>query len=206
MAVGDIYQAKVFYNIGSEITMNVVHYKETVASTDDIPAETIALALEQLWGIVYTRPLFSAEASVILFQVRRVKPTTGIPTTLVLGSVAHPAIPGEGISNPVPSQAAALVSLYTAVMTANARGRIYIPGVSSGVQNDGQLIEAAIDDLEEVADGLEEELVAIAPGTGAWALSVYSRVLGTAQPVVQTIGHSNMATQRGRRNFPGVGA
>lgn len=68
MAVGDVYQVQVNYNIGSERTMNVLHLREMLASTDDIPAQTVAIAVYTLWASRYAATLFSSEASVVLIQ------------------------------------------------------------------------------------------------------------------------------------------
>ena len=205
MAVGDIYQIQVYYNIGSERTMNVLHYKETVSSTDLIPAQTLAQAVYELFFTRYATLLFSDESQVVLITGRRIKPTSGVPATLVIGTVAFPAINGTGVGAPVPPQAAALISFYTDLATANGRGRIYVPGVQNAAQNDGQLLAAQLALLEAFADEFESDIVAVGPGTGEWHLVVYSRELETGAEVTQAIGHSNLASQRGRRNFPGLG-
>jgi hypothetical protein len=205
MAVNDIYQVQIHYNIGSELTMNVVHLKETVASTDDIPAETVATVVEAVWRARYATNLFSDESNVTVITARRIKPTAGIPSTLIIGGAAHPAIVGTGGSAPLPSTSACLISLYSTVLTKNGRGRIDIPGAASGTQNDGQLLAAFITLLTNFAEELEDVHVAVGPGTGEWRFGIYSRTLGTIQTVEQTIAHSNLASQRGRRNHPGIG-
>jgi hypothetical protein len=205
MAVGDIYQVQIFYNIGSELTMNVMHWKETVSSTDPIPAETVGKMIHNLWTTHYATNLFSNEARVTLIQVRRIKPTAGIPSTLIIGTATYPTIQGTGAGDPLPSTSAALVSLYTDVFTKSGRGRVYLPGVASGTQNDGQILETPLGLLDSFAQEFKADQVAVAGGTGEWHCVVFSRKLGTSQEVEQVIPHSNLATQRGRRNFPGVG-
>lgn len=205
MAVGDIYQVQIFYNIGSEVTMNVMHVKEVVTCTDPIPAQTVAAIIHDLWSTHYATTLFSDETSVTLIQVRRIKPTAGVPSTLIVGSAGFPAINGGGVGDPLPSTSAALISLYTDTHTRNARGRVFFPGLASGTQNDGQLLAANLTLLNAFGDVFEADIVAVGGGTGEFHFVVYSRTLGTGQEITQAPGHSNLATQRGRRNHPGLG-
>jgi len=205
MAVGDVYQVQIHYNIGSERTMNVVHWIETVTCTDPIPARTVAEMCYSLWDGFVATTLFSDETNVILFQVRRIAPTPGVPATLIVGATGFPAITGTGTASPVPSTAAGLVSLYTDLNDKNGRGRIYFPGIQGAAQNDGQLTAGSIAQLETIADSFEADIVPLAPLTGEFHLVVWSRALIAANEVRQGIGHSNLASQRGRRNFPGIG-
>jgi hypothetical protein len=205
MAVGDVYQVQIFYNIGSELTMNVVHVKEVVTSTDDIPARSVGAMIHNMWTTHIATTLFSNETSVVLIQVRRIKPTPGVPATLIVGSAAFPGIAGTGPGDPLPSTTAALISMYTDTHTRNARGRMYLPGLASGTQNDGQLLAATLGQLEAFAEDFEDDIVAVAGTTGTWHFVVYSRTLGTSQEITQAVAHSNLATQRGRRNHPGLG-
>jgi len=205
MAVGDIYQSQVYYNIGSEISMNVTHWKEKVVCTDPIPAQSVGLMVHNIWHTHYINTLFSVDSHVTLITTRRIKPTAGVPSILVVGGVLAPAIAGLGVGDPLPSTSALLLSLYTNLFDANGRGRLYIPGAASGVQNDGQLIAAALLDFEAWQAEFYSDQVAVGGGTGEWRCVVYSRALGTGQEVTQAVAHTNLATQRGRRNFPGLG-
>jgi hypothetical protein len=205
MAVGDLYQVQVFYNIGSEVTMNVVHLKETVASTDDIPAKTVAKVMHVRWAQLYGNINWSDETRVSAFQVRRIKPTTGVPYLAILGTAEFATIEGTAPGAPVPSMASVLVSLYTNTLTKSGRGRIYLPGLQGAAQNDGQLLEAPLTDISADAATLEDTQVAVGPETGEWDFHVFSRKNQTSAKVTTVTVHSNMATQRGRRNFAGVG-
>jgi len=205
MAIGDIYQAQIHYNIGSERTMNVVHWVETVTCTDTIPARTVAEMCYSLWDGFIATTLFSDETNVILFQTRRILPTAGVPATLIVGATGFPAITGTGTAAPVPSTSAGLISLYTDLNDKNGRGRIYFPGIQGAAQNDGQLIAGAIAQIETIGDTFEADIVPLPPLTGEFHLVVYSRALAAGNEVRQGIGHSNLASQRGRRNFPGIG-
>lgn len=205
MAVGDIYQVQVHYNIGSERTMNVLHLVEQIDCLDPVPAETVGNVVYTEWELRVPTILFSGQTNVVLINSRRVFPTAGVPSTLIIGSVGFPAIAGTGAGDPVPSTSAGLISLYTDLNTKNGRGRIYLPGIDVLAQNDGQLTAAALLELSLFAEDLNDDFPAIAPGTGQWHFVVQSRTLGLANEVVTAVAHSNLASQRGRRNFPGLG-
>lgn len=203
MAVGDIYSVAIHYNIGSELTMNVIHLRETTESTDSIPAQAVASAVINEWGTHYGTTLFSEASQGTLLVVRRVKPTAGVPGIIILGATD---IVGTAPTAPIPSTSALLISLYTATFTASGRGRVYVPGVATENQNDGQLDAGAETAATLFANMFEEPWVPTGTFTGEWESVVYSRKLGTAQAVVSAIAHTNLASQKGRRNFPGIGA
>lgn len=203
MAVGDIYSCSLHYNIGSELTMNVIHLRETTECTDSIPAQAVGSAFINEFGTHYGVELFSAESLGTLLIVRRVKPTAGVPSINVLGATQ---VVGIGATAPVPSTSALLISLYSDVFTKSGRGRVYVPGVAVASQNDGQLDEAGETAATLFANMFEEPWIPTGVFTGEWEAVVYSRKLGTAQAVTQAVAHTNLASQKGRRNFPGIGA
>ena len=205
MAIADIYRAEVHYNIGSERTMNVVHLKEIVTCTDPLPSATVAEVVYEFWSDNYQTLLFSSDSDVVLIHVQRIKPTAGVPSTIVVGSAEFPSLVPLGAVKPIPSQAAALISFYTDQHDRSGRGRIYLPGLAPGTTNDGQLLAAPFLALQGFADDFKVDQPAIAPGTGEWHFAVYSRSLAAAELITGVVAHTNLATQRGRRNFPGLG-
>jgi len=201
MAVGDIFKVDFFYNVGSELTQNVVHLREKTACTDAVPAQTCVSAAIAKWITVFETALFSDEIFIPLVRAIRISPTSSVPGLSILGPTT---INGTGPGEPVPSTSALLVSLYSNTFTPSARGRIFIPGLDTTAQNDGQLDDAAI----TLANQLSIDIIADwtpTGGTGVWELVVWSRKLSTAYKVTQAPVHSNLATQRSRRNFPGIG-
>jgi len=205
MAVNDIYRFAISYNIGSERTMNVMHFKEVTACTDALPGLSLANAVHPIVDAFYAGVIISQETQVILYQIQRVQPAAGVPVTIILGAAPFLPIVGSGVADPVPSVAAALVSFYTALHTRNGRGRIYLPGLSVLAQNDGQLVQAAIDACQDYGNDWTFDIVPGGALTGEWHACVYSRLLGDGELITHAVAHSNMATQRSRRNFPGVG-
>lgn len=202
MAVNDVYKADIYYNVGSELTQNVIHLREITACTSPVPALAVCSAVQNKWIEIFETAMFSDEVYVPLVRAIRISPSSSVPNINILGATT---INGTGTGDPIPSASALLLSLYTNTFLPTARGRIYIPGMAVENQDDGQLKDAAI----TLANAMAIDLVADWTPTGLsgeWELVVWSRKLSTAAKVTQVVPHSNLATQRGRRNFPGIGA
>lgn len=206
MAVNDIYRIEVYQNIGSELTLNVFHLRETVSVTPpERGADTciqIAADLYALWA-----DIMSEDWRVTTIKARRVAPSGGIPQTVVFGGAE--AIIGTLESEVVPSQAAILMSLYSDTSDRTGRGRQYLPGCAESAQNEGQLTEAAYNVVDtSLTDFYEAEKGPIAGGTGKYRFNIWAAPrVGSGDYDVQTAYmHPNLATQRRRRNFPGFGS
>jgi hypothetical protein len=205
MAVGDLYRLQIFYNIGSELTENVLHFRETTSNDDPIASSSVIFGFNDVFQPVYNVELFSDESIVTVYHCQRVRPTSGVPSTLVFPSAEATQPKGDDTSEPVPSQAAALISWYTDVPSRRGQGRTYWPGVAVDHQNDGQLTAEGLAQLQALGNAISAEFPAPAPFTGAYQLAVFSRADDLNALVRAAVAHSNMATIRGRRNFPGVG-
>lgn len=204
MAVNDVWEAQVFQNVGSEVTMNVLHLREVVGeSVLTIPARGVAAAVHDIFlGVAAD---LSEDWRVTQIHVRRVFPTPDVPFTRVLG--AGDGIVGTVVSEIVPSAAAGLISLYSMNPSRAGRGRIFLPGIPELHQNEGQFTEAAHTNLQTWADNfLTVEIGPYLTGTAHYWLTVFNE--GSAAPsvdqdVVAATVRSNLATQRRRRAFPG---
>lgn len=206
MAVGDVYEVQVQYQVGSMQTMNVLHFEQETAGTPVGPVSKLLVeGLHPVLANFYTSAVFSLESKIISLRAIRIKPTPSVPTLLVLGTTAFPVIPGGSSEQFVPPQVALLISLYTLGSDKTDRGRVYFPGVANDEQQDGQLVEAAIADLEVGCQQLFIDSITTAGGGPTFAAAVYSRKLGTAKEVENFVINTNLATQKGRRNHPGLG-
>lgn len=206
MAVNDIYRVEIFQNVGSELTMNVLHVREVVSETVlTIPADAVIQMVTELYQAL--APSLSEDWRVTQINARRVSPGPGIPSSLVFGGAE--AIVGETVGEIVPSQAAVLISLYSSNGAPTGRGRQYIPGLASIDQNEGQLTETAWGVLDAAAG--PQYTSAHGPflgGDGEWRYTIHGGGVGPSsdQDVVSAVVRPNMATQRRRRNFPGFGS
>jgi len=206
MAVNDLFQVQIFQNVGSELTMNVFHLRETEAVSGvergQDNAVQIANDLYLLWA-----EFLSDDWRVTVIKARRTSPAGGIPATVVYGGAE--AIVGQVESEIVPSQAAILISLYSDTPDRTGRGRQYIPGCPEASQNEGQLLEAPYNANHTVIETFyESEHNALGAGTGKYRFIVHG---GGGSPLPEwdvkvAFIHPNLATQRRRRNFPGFGS
>lgn len=206
MALSDVYRVEVFQNVGSEITMNVLHMRETVAETiNDNAAACVIEAVIVLYDALKAQ--MSEDWRVVQMTARRVSPGSGIPSTLVLGGAE--SIVGAQVSEIIPSASALLISLYSLNFTKSGRGRQYLPGLPETAQNEGQLTEAVHGDFQTIANAqyLGEKGPFLA-GDGKWRFTVFGGGAGPGsdQDVKEAIVRPNLATQRGRRAHPGFAA
>jgi len=203
MAVNDIYRVEVLQNVGSEITMNVLHLRETVSETVSTrPAENVVEIVSAMYDEL--KDQLSEDWRVVQITARRIKPTGGIPATVVFGGVEP--IVGAIESEIIPSTSALLISLYSNNAERTGRGRQYIPGLPETAQNEGQLTEAAHGAFTIIANNAYEgEKGPIGASDGKYRVHVYSPDLAVSgsNDVQETIVRPNLATQRRRRAFPG---
>jgi len=201
MAIGDVLQVQVHQQVGSQPTMCVLHFKETLGSTDEIPAETFLEAYASGNFIRTLALAMSEDWRITALHARRIYPTTGIPSILVFGAAeAIVESRGPGL---VPSQAAALINLYTALNTRRGIGRNFWAGICSTDQHDGQVTAPVWDLLDDYAQTCDDDIPAGAGGTGTWRQAVWSRLNQQANAVIAANAAPNLATQRSRRAFEG---
>jgi len=206
MAVGDIYRSEIFQNVGSELTMNVIHVRETVAEVSD-PNLTAAMVTEMMVALyVALGDELSEDWRVIQISSRRVSPGSSIPDTTVFGGAE--AIVGSIESEIIPSASAVLISLYTSNFTRSGRGRIYLPGLPESSQNEGQMVEARWTAMQTIAnDSLEGEKGPFLGGEAKFRFCVFGGGAGSDpdQHVQDAQVRPNLATQKRRRAHPGFG-
>jgi hypothetical protein len=205
MAVNDVYRIEVFQNVGSELTMNVLHARETVSETVlSAPSRAVVEMAAELYQALAAN--LSEDWRVIQISARRV--TGGIPATVVFGGAE--AIVGEVVGEIVPSQAAVLISLYSNNSERTGRGRQFLPGLSEADQNEGQLTEARFVALQvdATAQYVGEKGPFLA-GDGKFKFTIWapnSVAAAATQDIAEAIVRPNLATQRSRRAHPGFAA
>lgn len=203
MAVSDVYRIEVYQNVGSELTMNVLHARETVAETINT---NVASCLIEMAVVLYEAlaDQMSEDWRVIQMTARRVSPGSGIPSTLVLGGAE--SIEGAIVGDIIPSASALLISLYSTNFTRSGRGRQYLPGLPEASQNEGQITEAVHGSFQTIANAqYKGEKGPFLAGDGKWRFTVFGGGAGPDpdQDVQEAIVRPNLATQRRRRAHPG---
>jgi len=140
MAVGDVFRIQVFQNVGSELTMNVLHARCTVSETTNVVDEADGLAEMAMATYNALKVELSEDWRVTNIVVHKLTAPGGVPANFVLG--AGESIIGSIESEIIPSASAVLLSHYTSTADRSGRGRTYLPGLPESSQNEGQLVEA----------------------------------------------------------------
>jgi len=204
MPVGDVFRIQVLQNVGSELTMNVLHARCTVSETVT-PALIADMVAEMAVGS-YTELAdeLSEDWRVIAINVHHLTPPGGVPSNLVLG--AAESIVGGIESEIIPSASAVLISHYTATNNRSGRGRTYLPGLPESSQNEGQIVEARWGAIQTAANtAFVGEKGPFLGGDSKFRYIVHNGDGDTdaGYHIVTTIVRPNLATQRSRRAHPG---
>ncbi len=106
MAVGDVYEVAVDYNVLGEHCTNVFKFRETTECVETIPAKAIADAFAAtmlpLWAAVVSEQL-----NFDCVYARRIAPAAGVAFTKLVD------VPGDVVSEAVPTTSALLISWYS---------------------------------------------------------------------------------------------
>jgi hypothetical protein len=205
MATGDIYRLQQFWQVGSELTENVIHFRETTSETDaNKEAFNLIFSWRDKVAPLYATDLFSDEAQCAVMTARRISPTPGVPYTIVFGGAEAGIIVGGCDAGRVPSQAAVVYGLYSTHEGPSGRGRNFWPGVCIEAQEDGRLTVDAMALAQALEALYTEEIGPNAPGTGVWKGTIWSQKDTASYPIVSAQARSNLGTIRSRRAFPGL--
>lgn len=200
MAVGDIFRVQVNMEAGSVPTMNVLHVREQVSSTPPaLPTDAVVEMAAQAYTALAAQ--LSEDWRVISIRAHIVTPFTPIPPSVTVFGGAE-AIEGAITGDMVPSNAPAVISLYTTQIGRSGRGRIFLPGIPELHQADGQMTEAAFTALAAIVKAQFEGLKGPFLGDtweGRW--NVFSSAIGpqAASNVERAVLRPNLANMRSRR-------
>lgn len=199
MAVGDIYQLTLTWDVDGQRLQNVLHFKEATACTETIPAREVIEAFhphfEPSW-----KDVLAIGVVLTSYYCRRVRPSPSIPVLLLpLETLGIVGTRPDAIMAPTAGQ---IISFYSDLNEATGRGRLYIGGMSESDQQAGQLTEAAAINLDELADQFTSPIEG--PTSGTWDPCVYSRKDNAGTKIIHAVANTNLATQRSRRAYPGL--
>lgn len=126
--------------------------------------------------------------TVVEQEVWEIDPFTGDTLGISNAGTGAPAT-GTSASPPLPTANQGLIRVATQGVQRNRRvkGKIYVPGLTTGSMTDGRLNNATITVLTNAAQGL-------VGGTGPSRLVVWSRPLGPFGPIPAVLGSEHTAT------------
>lgn len=205
MAVGDIYEVRVFSLFLEQVAVNVLHYRSTeMVGAPGASQAALLAALAVSLPIVW-RPCMVTDSRFSGLTIRKVHPveTAYQFTTATAG-------PGTGSAAANVRQTSGLVSKYTATPGRHGRGRIYIPFPGQDdVDPDTTLAtDTYWDKLEDIRTAI---LATVPTGGGgdteAFVMCVYNRESPATSPVLTSgISRRKFATQRRRGSFGAANA
>jgi len=173
MALNDIFQAALQFNIKGEKVANVLHFKQT-SSDVILPAneDLVAGIREDIWPSY--QAILSEDVTLQSIACKKISPALG-------GSVVVPVNEaGTVAEDTMPTQSTVVATLYSDSIGARFRGRIYISGVPKTLVQDGRILNSAATDFVTFLDTLKTTVQAgtgatFAPGVWSVYASIFSQ-------------------------------
>lgn len=166
MAVGDLYQVAFHQTVHNVNCVNVFHFKQTGASSDDVP-QLIQAFLDNVIDVA--RLAFAVEWVPLCVDVNRILPTEGSHRFGLIPSGNE----GQDAGECMPANQVAAVTWYTSAPTKKGRGRTWFSGFAEEREGRNNLTQPGLVLLQDLASVLRTELVGTVPD-GTWQLHVYS--------------------------------
>jgi len=206
MAVNDVWEAQVSWQVGSVPTLNVLHFIETgliVPGAGRTRAQAVAQAIHTGGFMGTMLDFISEEVELLSIYVRALDVDNVIPRLHIVGSAAPNvgAFPGPSC----PPQVALIIGTYTTESDPPIfGGRIFVPGVPEGCHQEGVIDAASLSAFQTDADDLPVPFNAVGTDAGELTLAVYSVGVHAAKAVFDCQVRSNLGTHKSRRARPGV--
>lgn len=193
--------AKLRYDIGGQVLINVMHFKLVTPATlaDALVLADIGEVIEVFYNTVLTRINDS-----VIFEDYTV---TDVDRDVILGTDTWPTLTtGSGVDDALPPQNAALVLART--VKPRKQGRVYLPGFVESAASGSAWIPAAVTSLANFA---AEMLAGQVVTNGSYAYQVYTRADDGPPIVIAALDDPTTAavisyvrTQRRRSSFFGA--
>lgn len=170
MAVGDVYQHRVYYHMTQRQYITTFHYRETVEETAGFPAEALAAA----WAVQHDagfRSIISSEGFLGGTITRRIVGGPG-PVEIANANNAQ----GTPLGEAYPGNTGMRINLRGIHQGRSSTGALIISGFpETGIE--GNTLNAAYLALVKtnLTDLLAVDLQATSPGTGEWEFGFMSR-------------------------------
>lgn len=195
MAVGDLFEVKVYCRLTEQLGLNVSHWRITSISgstpTDNVIADAISTALGPT-----LRGCLSSQAAYAGLTLQYLAPGAPRPEITSISEAGAGTVTGDAL----PRQVAGLLTLRTALTGRANRGRKYIPFPAEEDNNSDArptatyLVQLAAHGAVYAAD----VLAGTPPVSAILHCHVYQKALGIAQAVTTVVTRTDWATQRRR--------
>lgn len=203
MAIGDVYRIAYTGTWNGQQVVNVFHFK---MKSNAEPVSTAATYLTTALYSLY-KSVAQTTCTWNLVQGRKLSvPLEGIDYNLPTPQTGSSALTTQGMTHAV------VVSLRTQYAGRRYRGRLYLPGLTSAYQINGQVVTATRNTIQTYFD----DMVAAVGSSGSNAdlqWGVFSRVIGEVKgstgvvtaynlsgftPITSTIVRTNLGSMRTR--------
>lgn len=195
MAVGDIYEVKLFTQQGPQMGLMVFHYRVSAISAPEATVDQIAAAMEGSFASL-VKAVMTAQADFRGASARKVRPLP-IGVEFLTGNFPGPGTIG---GDPLPPQVSGIITLRSALAGRANRGRKYVPFPAEASNDTGFAPTAAyltvmtnlaneFDDMQNVPNGA---------GSSDLTPVIFHRLLGTTTDVTFALVRNAWATQRRR--------
>jgi len=198
MAIGDLWEAKVYVATPTQVGINVRHYLVDAQAGLGATAAQIAGAFGTLVQAEY-KDCMSNEATFRGVSMQKLAPG---PVEAIQYSTAS-AGPGAVASEMLPKQVSGIITWTTALAGRSNRGRTYVPFPTESFQTlDGKPNASYMTVLGNLAAVLASSVAAGGGGnTSTLIPCVWSRILGIVNPITNWTPRQKWATQRRRGDY-----
>jgi hypothetical protein len=197
VAVGNVLEARLIFDIPDDVAVNVLHYQVTAILGASKTEVEIANDLLVRVGAAYAG-LMSVNTQLRGITVQKILPLpAGAP-----GFSTGAAFAGSQIGDTLPNQVAGIITKRTALAGRANRGRVYIPGAAESANAAGgvptvgyvnTLLILAPLLLSEWTSGIGLDQATMQP-------RILHRLLGTVTAVTGSTARPYWTTQRRRNN------
>jgi len=201
LAIGDIWEAKVYCQAGDQTALNVYHYRVGESTGLPVGDNVFAAKFESEVAAAYLE-LLSENAAFIAVGVRRIHPQP--PTTDAFSKILGDT--GSVLGDVLPRQVSGMITKQTGFGGRSFRGRAYIPFPGSSDSDiNGKPSAAYVGRLNALTTKLELPFtVGTAPNTCIVYPVLYHRLDGSWTYISNMIGRPRWGTQRRRGDYGAV--
>jgi len=197
VVVGNVVQLRCACQLGSQISINVRHFRVSAISGTGVADDILAGLLDAAVAPFY-KALLPTTATYLGSGVQIIRPLPPQIEQVSLGAAGAGTVAGD----PLPPATSGLVSLRTNTATRKGRGRVYVPFPS---ESDNGVTAAPSAGYITRMDNLMTVFVGTTaygtpPNTSTLIGVVYNRLAGTTIDLTGIRSRSNWAQQR-RRSF-----
>lgn len=176
MAVGDLIEMRVFTSLGSQVAVNIRHYKTVTEVNGGVTLGQFAADIEPSLAAQY-KAAMSTSARFEGIDMARIRP---LPRTRPVAVITD-AGAGSVVGDPLPGQVSGVCSLLSALAGSANRGRIYVPFPS----------EADNDSSHKPTTSYIDRLATICNTVAVPRTVVVGVTSSTFQPIIHKRGTAN---------------